>query len=116
MDFSKKEELASAIAFQRAIVSAVLHGYFLIQPLPERYKLSKLFKLLDGVGLEGPNERSGQYLNHMEDYDRQTLEWIINEALKGAPWLARRHPQRANAARQLFGIWAKPAPSGKVFD
>lgn len=98
-------ELDAKIAFQRAVVSAVLHGYFHIEPFDERFDLTELANLIDGVGLDVPDEKTSQILNRMDNRDRDTLYWILNDARRNASWLNRGSPTRKNLARAAFEIW-----------
>lgn len=90
------------IRYQRAIVSSVVHGFFFIEPLQTRRSLSELIPLLNGIGLEAPDQKSSAVLSRMEPHHLRNLEWVLDQACHGATWLKQGHPKRRVIARHLF--------------
>lgn len=97
--------LSTKIAFQQAIVSAVLHGHFHIEPFDQKRDLDQLMILMNGVGLEAPDQKTSRILNQFGHDDLATLEWVLTRALQGAKWLRPGHPRRRHLPRTSFQFW-----------
>jgi hypothetical protein len=112
-DGIQKSQSSSAldpeIRFQRAVVSAVLHGYFSVEPFLDRRPLNEMLTLINGVGLEAPDEQCSRLFSKMGSRDLKKLEWILGEACKDAKWLRLGNPKRSSLARQAFDLW-RPVP------
>jgi hypothetical protein len=75
-------EVESNIAFQRTVISATLHNYFLIQPLKEKWSLDQMLILIEGVGLEVPDGRSTAAHAQFGPEDLRTLRGIVRRSLR----------------------------------
>jgi hypothetical protein len=98
-------EVVKKIAFQKAVISAVLHGYFLVQPFSTRRSLNQMLTLMEGVGLEPPDKKSTAILAQFDADDRSMLLDVLNAAVRGVKWLRPGHPRRRRMARESFGFW-----------
>lgn len=98
-------EVANNIAFQKAIISAILHDHFFIQPFPEKWSLDEMLILIEGVGLEVPDDRSTAVLAQFGLEDLSTLRSIVRRSLRGVKWLMPGHPRRRKLARTVFPLW-----------
>lgn len=105
-DGNHEAKVTKNIAFQKALISAVIHNYFFIQPLPERWNLDGMLALIEGVGLETPDEKSTAVLNQFEQDDLDMLRNIVRTSLRGPKWLMPGHPKRRNLARTAFQFWS----------
>lgn len=98
-------EALNNVKLAKAIVSAVVHGYFLIEPFQERRSLNEMLQLLDGVGLEPPDEKTTKILAGFERADLELLRGVIAAAVRGTRWLMPGHPRRKVFARTAFRFW-----------
>lgn len=98
-------EVVNNIAFQRAVISAMLHDYFFIQPFTEKWSLDQMLILIEGVGLETPDDRATSILAHFGPDDLSTLRGIVLRSLQGFKWLMPGHSRRQKLARSIFPLW-----------
>lgn len=73
-----RAEVVNNIAFQKAIISAMLHDHFFIQPFTEKWSLDEMLILIESVGLEVPDDRSTAVLDQFGLEDLITLRRVIS--------------------------------------
>jgi hypothetical protein len=98
-------QLKDRVTLQKAIISAVLHNYFVIAPFPEKYSLDHLPVMLDGAGLHILNAGASTMLfTTYENGNLNTLRKILFTALRGNTWLKTGHPRKRKLSRKAANL------------
>jgi len=98
-------QLKNRVNLQKAIISAVLHNYFVIAPFPEKYSLDHLPVMLDGAGLHILNAGASTMLfTTFENGSLNTLRKILCTALRGNTWLKAGHPIQRKLSRKAANL------------
>jgi hypothetical protein len=105
LDMLDEEELTLSFEWQRAVVSALLHGDFQINRREEESNMRSLMAFIESAVVANASGQSSQTLGHRKMCSPEEFQWLVNETCDKVNWFESGHPIRMDLARTVLQVW-----------